>query len=92
MLTSRTSGSPASSRERLRDAIVRAAMIGCSSLPRSRTFSSMAATTSPPGPNTGIATPQVPASSSHRVMATRVSRVTASARRKRSGEVTVCVV
>ena len=48
--------------------------------------------TSPPGPKTGIATPQAPASSSKRVTATRVSRVTASARRKRSGEVTVCAV
>ena len=55
-------------------------------------MSSIAAATSPPGPNTGIATPQAPASSSKRVTATRVSRVTASARRKRSGEVTVCAV
>ena len=60
--------------------------------PRSPTASSMAATTSPPGPNTGIATPQTPASSSHRVTATLVSLVTASARRNRSGEVIVCWV
>ena len=66
-----------------------AAMIGGSSWPRSATATSMAATTSPPGPKTGMATPQTAGSSSNRVTATRVSRVTASARRKRSGEVTV---
>lgn len=69
-----------------------AASTGCSSWPRSRTASSIAATTSPPVPNTGMATPQVCGSSSRRVTATRVSRVTANARRKRSGAVTVCGV
>ena len=56
------------------------------------TASSIAATTSPPGPNTGIATPETPASNSQRVTATRVRRVTVSARRNRSGEVMVYAV
>ena len=51
---------PASSRDRLREAMASAAITGCSSWPRSCTASSIAATTSPPGPNTGIATPQTP--------------------------------
>ena len=78
---------------RLRAAIVSAASIGCRLAPRSRTVELDARpTTLPPGPKTGTATPQAPASSSKRVTATRVSRVTARARRKRSGEVTVCAV
>jgi hypothetical protein len=72
--------------------MVNAARVGCKVVPRSRTVSSIAASTWSPGPNTGIATPQAPAASSLRVMATRVMRVTASARRNRSGEVMVCVV
>ena len=72
--------------------MVNDAMTGWSSRPRSGTVSSMAATTRPPGPNTGTATPHVEASSSKRVTATRVTRTTASARRKRSGAVTVCGV
>jgi hypothetical protein len=68
------------------------ALTACSSLLRSRTVSSIDATSSPPGPKTGTATTQARTSSSPRVTATRVSRVTASARRKRSGEVTVCGV
>ena len=70
-------GVAGSSRDRLREAMARAAMMGWISWPRSWTASSMAATTSPPGPKTGMATPQTPASSSQRVTATRVSRVTA---------------
>ena len=49
---------PASSRDRLREAMDSGASTGCRSLARSRTVTSMAAITSPPGPNTGIATPQ----------------------------------
>jgi len=44
------------------------------------------------GSDTGIATPQIPGSNSQRVTATLVNLVTARARRKRSGEVTVCWV
>jgi hypothetical protein len=84
--------SVASSRDRLRDATDSAAMTVCSSRPRSATDSSIAATAFPPGPNTGIATPDTPVSSSQRVTATRVRRVTVSARRRRSGEVIVCAV
>jgi hypothetical protein len=72
--------------------IASAGNIHSSSDPRSLTANSMAATTSPPGPNTGIATAHTSVSSSPRVMATRISRVTASARRNLSGEVTVCGV
>src|SRR6478752_2476781 len=52
--------------------------------------SSIAASTVPAGPNTGMAMPQASGSSSPRAMATPVSRVTARARRNRSAEVTVC--
>ena len=44
------------------------------------------------GSDTGIATPQIPGSNSQRVTATLVNMVTARARRKRSGDVTVCWV
>jgi hypothetical protein len=84
--------SPDSSGERLWEAMTNAALTACSSLLRSRTVSSIDATSSPPGPKTGTATTQARTLNSPRVTATRVSGVTASARGKRSGEVTVCGV
>ena len=66
--------------------------MGFSSRPTAAAASSIAATASPPGPNTGMAMPATPGSSSHRVTATRVRRVTLSARRNRSGETIVWAV
>ena len=53
---------------------------------------SMAAATSPPGPNTGLAMAEWSGSSSPRDTAKRLSRVMASARRSLSGAVVVRLV
>jgi hypothetical protein len=60
-----------------------------SSAAGSSTRTSIAAATRPPGPNTGTARALRSGSSSQRATASRLSRAIASARRNRSGAVTV---